>query len=57
VVEDEEKQDRDEELRIRLKQEQEDIEKWHSDYIQLIEHTKNPNYISYCANAEAQRVF
>lgn len=56
-VEDKEKQDRDEELRIRLKQEQEDIQKWHSDYIQLMEHIKNPNYISYCIDAEAQRVF
>jgi hypothetical protein len=36
VVEEKE-QDRDEELRLRLnlKQEQEDIQKWHSDYIQL----------------------
>jgi hypothetical protein len=55
----EEEQDRDEELRLRLKlkQEQEDIEKWHSDYIQLMEYTKNPNYISHCADAEANRVF
>ncbi len=59
VVEEEEEQDRDEELRLRLtlKQEQEDIEKWHSDYIELMEYTKNPNYISYCAVAEANRVF
>jgi hypothetical protein len=57
VVEEEE-QDRDEELRLRLrlKQEQEDIEKWHSDYIELMEYTKNPNYISYCADAEANSV-
>ena len=59
VVEEEEEQDRDEELRLRLKlkQEQEDIQKWHSDYIELMEYTKNPNYISYCAVAEANRVF
>jgi hypothetical protein len=58
VVEEEE-QDRDEELRLRLrlKQEQEDIEKGHSDYIELMEYRKNPNYISYCADAEAQRIF
>jgi hypothetical protein len=58
VVEEEE-QDRDEELRLKLKlkQEQEDIQKWHSDYIELMEYTKNPNYISYCAVAEANRVF
>jgi len=58
-VEEEEKQERDEELRlrVRLKQEQEDIQKWHSDYIQLMEYTKNPRYISHCADAEAQRVF
>jgi hypothetical protein len=55
----EEEQDRDEELRLRLKlkQEQEDIEKWHSDYIQLMEYTKNPKYISHCADAEANRIF
>ena len=58
VVEvEEEEQDRDEGLRLRLKQEQEDIQKWHSDYIQLMEHIKNPNYVSYCADAEAQRIF
>ena len=57
MVEEEEEQDRDEELEFKLKQEQEDIQKWHSDYIQLMEHTKNPNYISYCADAEAQRIF
>jgi hypothetical protein len=58
-VEEEKEQDRDEELRLRLrlKQEQEDIEKWHSEYIELMEYTKNPNYISHCADAEAQRVF
>jgi hypothetical protein len=58
VVEKEE-QDRDEEfrLRLKLKQEQEDIQKWHSDYIQLMEHTKNPKYISHCADAEANSVF
>jgi hypothetical protein len=55
----EEEQDRDEELRLglKLKQEQEDIEKWHSDYIELMEYIKNPNYISYCADAEANSVF
>jgi hypothetical protein len=52
----EEKQDRDEELRLILKQEQEGIEQWHSDYIELMEYTKNPRYISHCADAEAQRV-
>jgi hypothetical protein len=54
-----EEEDRDEELRLRLKltQEQEDIESWHSDYIELMEYTENPNYISYCAVAEANRVF
>ena len=59
VVEEEEEQARDEEfrLRLKLKQEQEDIQKWHSDYIELMEYTKNPNYISYCAVAEANRVF
>jgi hypothetical protein len=58
-VEEEEEQDRDEEsrLRLRLKQEQEDIEKWHSDYIELMEYTKNLNYISHCADVEANRVF
>jgi hypothetical protein len=57
-VQDEE-QDRDEELRLRLrlKQEQEDIEKWHSDYIELMKYIKNPNYISYCADEEANSVF
>ena len=59
VVEEEEKQDRDEELRLilRLKQKQKDIEKWHSDYIQLMEYTKNPKYISHCADVEANSVF
>lgn len=45
----------DEELK--LKQEQDDIEKWHSDYIQLMEHIKNPKYISHCADAQANSVF
>jgi hypothetical protein len=51
IVEEEEKQDRDEELKLKLKlkQEQKDIVKWHSDYIELMEYTKNANYISYCA--------
>jgi hypothetical protein len=53
----EKEKDRDEELKLRLKREQEDIEKWHSDCIQLIEYTKNPKYISHCADAEAQRIF
>ena len=59
VIEEEEDQDRDDalRLRIRLKQEQEDIQKWHSDYIQLMEHIKNPNYISHCADVEANSVF
>jgi hypothetical protein len=59
VAEEEEDQDRDEVLRLRLKlkQEQEDIQKWHSDYIELMEYSKNLNYISYCAHAEANRVF
>jgi hypothetical protein len=47
------KQDRDEEL----KQEQEDIEQWHSGYIELMEYTNNPNFISYCSDAQAQRIF
>ena len=55
VIEEEEDQDRDEV--IRLKQEQEDIQKWHSDYIELMEYIKNVNYISYCAYTEANRVF
>jgi hypothetical protein len=59
IVEKEEEQETGEELRLRLKlkQEQEKIEKWHSDYIELMEFTRNANYISYCAEAEAQRVF
>jgi hypothetical protein len=59
VDEEEEEQDRGEELRLRLrlKQEQEGIQAWHSDYIQLMEYTKNPKYISRCADAEAQRIF
>ena len=57
VVEEGEEQDRDEELRLRFKQEQEDIQRWHLDYIQLMEHIKNPKYISHCADAEAQRIF
>jgi hypothetical protein len=59
VVEEGEKQDRDKELGIRLKleQDQEDIQKWHSDHIELMEYTKNPNYISHCADVETNRVF
>ena len=59
VIEEEEDQDRDDalRLRIRLKQVQEDIQKWHSDYIELMEYAKNTNYISHCANAEVQRIF
>jgi hypothetical protein len=55
----EEEHDRDEELRLRLrlKQEQEDIQKWHLDYIQLMEHIKNPKYISHCADVKANSVF
>jgi hypothetical protein len=58
VVEEEEDQDRAEvfRLRLELKQEQEDIEKWYSDYIQLMEYTKNPKYISHCADVDAQRI-
>jgi hypothetical protein len=52
-VEEEEKQHLDEELR--LKQEQKDIQKWHLDYIQLMEHIKNPKYISRRAHAEARQ--
>ena len=55
MVEEDGGQDIDEELR--LKQEQEDIEKWHSDYIQLMEYIKNKNYISYCVDVKAKRVF
>jgi hypothetical protein len=59
IVEGEEGQERIEELKLglRLKQEQEDIEKWHSDYIQLMEYTKNPKYISHCADLQANSVF
>ena len=59
VVGEEEGQERIEEpgLKLKLKQEQEDIQKWHLDYIQLMEHIKNPKYISHCADAEAQRIF
>ena len=57
VKEEEEGQERDEELKLKLKQEQEDIQKWHLDYIQLMEHIKNPKYISHCADAQAQRIF
>jgi hypothetical protein len=58
-VEEKEGQDRDEVFRRRfeLKQKQEDMQKWYSDYIQLMKHTKNPNYISHCTDAEAQRIF
>jgi hypothetical protein len=59
VVEEGEKQDRDEELKLKLKlkQEEKEIQKWNLDYFQLMEYTKNPNYISHCADAEAQRIF
>ena len=57
VIEEEEGQDGDEDLRLRFRKEQEDIEKWRSDYIQLMEYTKNANFISYCTYAEAQRIF
>ena len=55
----EEELDLDEELRLRprLKQEQEDIQKWQSNYIELMEYTKNPKYISHCVYVEAQRIF
>jgi hypothetical protein len=59
MVEEEETQDRDEELKLRLqlKQEQEDIERWYSDFIQLMGYTKNPKYISHCADMQANSVF
>lgn len=57
MVEEGEEKDREEKLRLRLKQEQKDIEKWHSDYIQLMEYTKNPKYISHCADVQANSVF
>jgi hypothetical protein len=59
VIEEEVRQDRDEEVKVKLKlkQEQKDIQKWYSDYTELMEYTKNSNYISYCADAEANRVF
>jgi hypothetical protein len=59
VIEEEEEQDRDEEFRLRLglKQEQEDIQKWHSECVELMEYTKNPNYISHCVDVEPQRIF
>ena len=53
VVEEEEGQERDEELELKLKQEQENIQEWNLDYIQLMEHIKNPKYISHCADVEA----
>ena len=57
MIEEEEGQKGDEELKLKLNQEQEDIPEWHLDYIQLMEHIKNPKYISLCADAEAQRIF
>jgi hypothetical protein len=59
MIEEEEGQERGEELKLKLKlkQEQEDIQKWRLDYIQLMEHIKNPKYISHCTDAEAQRIF
>ena len=57
VVEGKEERHRDEELRLKLQQDQEDIQKWHSDYSKLTEYTKNPNYISYFDDAEANKVF
>jgi hypothetical protein len=59
TVNEEDNLDRDDELRFRLglKQEQEDIEKWYSDYVQLMRLTNNANYISYCADVDAQRIF
>lgn len=44
VAEEEVEQDRDEELRPKLQQDQEDIEKWNSDFEELMEYTKNSNY-------------
>ena len=57
MIEEEEGQERDEELKLKLKQEQEYIQKWHLDYIQLMEHIKNPKYVSHCADAKDQRIF
>jgi hypothetical protein len=59
LVEEEEMQEKDEglEFKLNLKQEQEEIQKWHLDYIQLMERIKNPKYISHCAYVEAQRIF
>jgi hypothetical protein len=47
VVEEEEgrKEMRNSKLKLKLKQEQEDIQKWQLDYTQLMEHIKNPQYI------------
>ena len=57
VEEEEETQARDEELKLRLKQEQEDIERWYSDFIQLMGYAKNPKYISHCVEMQANSVF
>jgi hypothetical protein len=56
-VEERQEKDEDFKLKLKLKQEQEDIQKWHLDYIELMEYAKNANYISHCANVEAQRIF
>jgi len=57
VVEEEERQEKDEGLESHPKQEQEEIQKCHLDYIQLMERIKNPKYISHCVYVEAQRIF
>ncbi|MGH9965352.1 MAG: hypothetical protein ACRD5E_11075 [Nitrososphaeraceae archaeon] len=43
--------------KLKLKQIQDDIEMWDSEYIQLMEYTKNSNYVFHCVDAEAQRIF
>ena len=57
MVEEEERQEKDEGLESHPKQEQEEIQKCHLDYIQLMERIKNPKYISHCVYVEAQRIF
>jgi hypothetical protein len=47
VVEEEGQEEmRNSKLKLKLKQKQEDIQKWQLDYTQLVEHIKNPQYIS-----------
>ena len=48
VVEEEGQEEmRNSKLKLKLKQKQEDIQKWQLDYTQLVEHIKNPQYISH----------